>query len=265
LYRDCSETFPEGLSLQAQPKPFPELVPFEPGDFHALSGDLGRDPQYNDRRLIARRKLAAIAKQAIAQAGSGFDLEDRTSLHNPHAFNRMWVRRLWAYLCRGKASKARLKSTIGPELAKDLDAAYRNAYLCVALESEAVEVSLRIHPEAWYDGQNLVKRIRAKSGEGMDRFLSLLNGLPGFRLSLDNWKGEWPCGNLTRDRLEEYLRYYVPGELGLAVERRWKAPPEDRSAVCSAELPAELVGHLQMLLPLYRFAAWSRESDFLFT
>ena len=67
---------------------------------------------------------------------------------------------MWTYACRGKAEKKRLRGTLGADLAKDLDAAYRNAYFCAAVESDALEVSLRIHADAWYDAQNLAKRLK---------------------------------------------------------------------------------------------------------
>lgn len=235
---------------------------FEEGDFHALSEACAADPQYNDRRLRARRKLAGLAKQLAGRAqAAGLALEPRTSLHNPHAFNGMRVRRLWAYLTRSKPEKTRLRRTLGPDLAKDLDAAYRNAYLCLALEAEALEVSLRIHADAWYDGQNLVRRLKA---EGLDAWLGLLNGLPGFQLRLADWKGEWRCGELTRDRLEEFLKYYVPGEHALAVESRFPAPAGARGPVLEPDVPGRLLDEAERLFPLYRFTAWSQESDFLF-
>ena len=84
------------------------------------------------------------------------------------------MRRIWAYLTRTKAEKTRLRRVLGPDLAKDLDAAYRNAYLCLAIEAEALEVSLRIHPEGWYDGQNLLHRTKA---EGVRPLLSTSGGI----------------------------------------------------------------------------------------
>ena len=252
-----------------EPAPLAELAPFEEGDFHALGEALGRDPQYNDRRLVTRRKLASLAKSAIdglaadaLASGGELELLARTSLHQPHQFNHMKVRRLWSYICRGKKEKARLKRTLGADLAKDLDAAYRNAYLCVAIENEALEVSLRIHPDAWFDGQNLVNRVKQ---QGRATWLALLNQTDGYRLRLDNWKGEWICGELNGDGLAEFFKYYKPGELGLAIERRWPAPQGARGAALDAGVPALLVAELRRLGPLYRYAAWSQESEFLFT
>lgn len=249
-----------------QPKPLAGPVAFEAGDFHVLGESLGRDPQYNDRRLVARRKLGTIAQAAVTaieQASEGeLALLQRTSLHQPHAFNHMRVRRLWAYICRGKKEKTRLKQVIGPELAKDLDAAYRNAYLCVAIEAEFVEVSLRIHKDAWYDGQNLVNRVRT---EGPAEWIRILNGLPGYRLKMDDWKGEWVCGRLDTDRIAEYLKYYKPGDHSLTVERRFEVSGGTSAMLFAAEFPAQLVDELVRLVPLYRFAVWSKESDHLFS
>jgi hypothetical protein len=249
-----------------EPKPLAALEPFEEGDFHALSEGLGRDPQYNDRRLVARRKLGTIAQAAVVRIASETEgavaLLQRTSLHQPHAFNHMRVRRLWAYICRAKPEKTRLKRVIGPELAKDLDAAYRNAYLCVALEAEVLEVSLRIHKDAWYDGQNLLNRMKA---EGREAWCRELNRLSGFHLRMDDWKGEWPCGKLSLDRIEEYLRYYKPGDHSLSVECRFPAPPGLRAALLEPEVPAKLIDELTRLVALYRYMVWSQESDFLFS
>ena len=243
-------------------------LPFEDWDFESLAPSRAGDAEFNAPRLAARRKLAALAKALIERSkGTGPALMARTSIHNPHSFNGRRVTRLWAYLTRDKPSKSKLRKVVGRDLAKDLDSAYRNAYLCFALEHEALEVSLRIHADAWFDGQNLVKRVAA---EGVDAWLALLNELEGFHLKLDDWKGEWPCGQLTPERLEEFLRFYTPGEHRLTVERRWPVPSgpqarEQRAPSLGADVPELLVEQALRLLPLYRFSAWSDESDFLFS
>lgn len=256
---------PAGAGSPApEPRPLEGELTFEEGDLFALADPLSRDPQHNERRLILRRKLLALGKVFLSGPGAGLGLECRTSLHNPHTFNHNQVRRIWAYLCRGKGEKQRLRRVLGPDLARDLDAAYRNAYLCLAAESEALEVSLRIHPDGWYDGQNLVRRVAA---EGPRPLLALLDALPGFFLRLADWKGEWRCGGMPPERLEEFFRFYRPGEHALVLERRWPGPravPEARRALFAPEVPALLLAELGRLLPVYRYAAWSSESDFLF-
>ncbi len=246
-----------------EPRPAAGRVLFEEGDFHGLSSGLAGDPQYNDRRLLARRKLLALGKEAAERiaTSNGPSLECRTSLHHPSTFNGMRVRRLWAYLTRSKADKRKLKSVLGPELAKDLDSAYRNAYLCLAIEADALEVSFRIHPDAWYDGENLKKRVQR---DGVADWRGILNELSGYFLKLHDWKGEWRCGELSTESLEEYLASWTPGEHGLAVERRFPAPPGARGAALEEGAADALLDEVERLVPLYRYAAWSGESDALF-
>lgn len=252
---------PKPPSVQDEPKPLEGPILFEESDFRALMPPLAANPDYNAHRLAARRKLLALGKRAVAAAGAlGVALECRTSLHHPHQFNGNRVTRLWAYLTRAKKEKSALKRQLGPELGKDLDSAFRNAYLCIGLEGAALEVSLRIHPDAWYDGQNLVNRVKR---EGVKPWLAQLNALSGFRLRLHDWKGEFHCGTLTPERLEEFLKYYTPGDHQLAVERRYPAPEGARGGVFEPGCADELQRELLRLVPLFRFTAWSQESDFL--
>ena len=248
-----------------QPPPAEGEVVFCEDDLNALAEAVSRDPAYNERRLALRRKLLALGKRFVAvRRKPKIGLDARTSLHNPHAFNGGRVRRLWAYICRDKTEKGRLRRVVGPDLAQDLDAAYRNLYLCLAVEAEAVEVSLRIHSEAWFDGQNLTRRVKA---QGFEELCELLNALEGFRLELADWKGEWRCGDLAPSRLEEFFKYYEAGTHSLALVRRWPAPrsqPAVRAALFGPEAPAMLLEELERLVPFYRFAAWSKESDYLF-
>ncbi|MSR62856.1 MAG: hypothetical protein EXS08_10480 [Planctomycetes bacterium] len=252
---------PKPPSDRDEPKPLEGPILFEESDFRALVPPLAANPDYNAHRLAARRKLLALGKRAVVAAGAlGLALECRTSLHNPHQFNGNRVTRLWAYLTRAKKDKSALKRQLGPELGKDLDSAYRNAYLCVGLEGAALEVSLRIHPDGWYDGQNLVNRVKR---EGVKPWLAELNALSGFRLRLHDWKGEFRCGTLTPEKLEEFLKYYTPGDHQLAVEKRYPAPEGARGGVFEPGCAEELQRELLRLVPVFRFTAWSQESDYL--
>lgn len=246
----------------AEPKAARGGVIFADADFRALAPPLNRDPDHNPARLAARTKLATLGKRAVKRLGeAGLALDTRTSIHNPHPFNGMKVARLWTYLMRPKKDKSRLKRELGADLAKDLDAAYRNAYLCVALEADVVEVSVRMHADAWIDATNLVRRIER---EGLAGFLAVLQPLDGYFLRLHDWKGEWPCSRVETNALEEFFRYWKPGEHRLAVERRWPVPEGARDAVTSDGVEDHLVAEIERLADLYRYLAWSPESDFLF-
>ena len=127
-----------------------------------------------------------------------------------------------------------------------------------------MEVSLRIHSDAWFDGNNLKRRV---DKEGQEELLSVLNELDGYFLRLADWKGEWRCWELTASSLREFFGYYEPGTHALAVERVWPAPanqPAVRAALFGEGVSTMLLGEMARLEPLYRFAAWSKESDHLF-
>lgn len=255
------------VKKDTEPAPLAGGVAFEEWDFAALSPAHEREVEWNDRRLNARRRLLTLAKMFTdgLREEQDLQLDVRTSIHNPHAFNGNRVRRLWAYITRPKAEKTRLRKVLGRDLAKDLDSAYRNAYLCLALEHDRLEVSLRIHPDGWYDGQNLKKRVEK---EGVGGLLEVLRALEGFQLRLHDWRGEWRCGpELSPEGLEEFLRFWTPGEHQLVVDRRWPVPQEGpvRQAACGPGVPGELLAELARLVPLYRFGVWSKESDHLFS
>jgi hypothetical protein len=257
---------PNPTADTGEPSPAEGVLAFEEGDLRVLGDALARDPQYNDRRLVLRRKLLALAKRFVARRRSPkLALEARTSLHAPHAFNGNRVRRIWAYITRDKKEKGRLRRVVGADLAKDLDAAYRNAYLCLAAESDRIEVSLRIHAEAWFDAMNLKRRLDA---EGLDELVGLLKELDGFTLRIADWKGEWRCGpTMDRVRLKEFLGFWEPGTHALLLERTWPAPPDQpavREALFAEGVPEALLDELERLVPVYRYAAWSKESDHLF-
>lgn len=247
---------------KAEPRAQSGEVSFGEADFRPLVDPLSGDAQYNDARLATRRKLAALGKRIAAGAkAEDLALDSRTSIHNPHAFNGKRVRRLWTYATRAKAEKSRLRKELGRDLAKDLDAAYRNAYFCIAIEGEALEVSLRIHADGWFDGQNLKRRVEVEGFAGLQ---AVLNELSGFTLRMHDWKGEWRLGELGIERVEEFFGYYTPGEHRFAVERRWPAPQGAREHCAGEGVAEELVNEALRLIPLYRYAAWSEESPFLF-
>ena len=67
------------------------------------------------------------------------------------------------------------------------------------------------------------------------------------------------------EALEEFLSYWVPGEHLFYVERRFPAPAGNRGPALEEGAAEGLCDELLRLLPLYRWAVWSRESDFLFS
>lgn len=237
--------------------------PFVEQDFLAYEDRRQTDPEYNSYRLAVRRKLDAYGKVAARylRKEAGLALACRTSLNHPHASNRFRVRSQLVYLSRAPKDKRGLNAIVGPALAKDVDTHYVQTTLALQVDAEGLELSLRIHSQAWWDGQNLKNRVQDE--EQMDLFGDLVNGLPeGFVLYMDNWRKEYVPGAISPQELDRYFRSYTPGQHWFNVRRRLPKfvaiEIGDRSADWARQ------GFLG-LAHLYRFICWMPENDWLFT
>ena len=235
-----------------------ELEPFEARDFVVFGEAYRSNAEYDEHRLRIRRRLAAIAEEARGRLTTlGLPLERRDSLHRPHGFNRNRVVAQWVYLARDAKARRAFRTRVGPEVGADLDPAFQNAHLCVAIDEKGLEVGLRVHREAWVDAQNL--KNAGADAAGWQAWRDLLRALPeGYGLRIHDWKKLYPCSRLTRDDAEEFFRYFVPGEHGMRV---FRSIPKEHPAAISAEFPARAAEELVALAPLYLFIAWAPEND----
>jgi hypothetical protein len=117
---------------------------------------------------------------------------------------------------------------------------------------------MKIHSSAWWDGQNL--KNRCAGDDGLREFLDILNALPGFVLSIHDWRKEYRCGELYRSDLRNYFEYYTPGEHWLHLRKRY---PRDDVRPRAPEWTETAGADLRALAPAYRFAAWTPENNHL--
>jgi len=232
---------------------------FDDASFEAFAKEKQRDAKYNADRLKVKRRLAALGK-AVRPALEEADLRlaVQTSLSHPYTYNAFRVDSMWVYFSRPEGEKKFLREIFGRALGKDLDPGFQHVLLLVGIDSEGVEVSLKIHSSAWWDGQNLKNRCRRDAD--LLAFLEVLNALPGFVLSIHDWKKEYRCGSLRRSDLANYFAYYTPGEHWLHLRKRYgRDDPRVRG-----EAWVRIAGDdLRSLAPAYRFAAWGPENNHL--
>lgn len=223
-------------------------------DFKAYERHRQDDPEYNALRLSVRRKLKAIADATRLEAKAlGVDLGVQAGLHHPYTFNSYRVREQRAYLCRGAKERKQLASFFGEALGKDAETHYIQTVLEVCIDDQIVEAALRIHPQAWWDGENLRKRLQDRAQR--DEFAQLLRALPnGFNLKLHDWRQDHWCAAIKADGLKELMTHYTPGNHWLHVQRQ--LPKEDALAM-GPEAEAWVKSSLLALLPVYKFILWS--------
>lgn len=224
-------------------------------DFLAYERHRQDDPEFNALRLSVRRKLKAMVDGTQKEAkGLGVDLSTQAGLHHPYTFNSYRVREQRAYLCRGTKERKKLASFFGEALGKDAETHYIQTVLELCLDDQIVEAALRIHPQAWWDGEHLKKKLQGDPA-ARDGFCAMLRALPaGFHVKLHDWKKDYWCSVLKPSDLKDLCEYYTPGNHWLHIQRQ--LPREDAVAM-GAEADAWVRSSLLSLLPAYQFTLWS--------
>ncbi len=231
----------------------PTLEPFLQRDFLAFEKHRQDDPEFNALRLSIRRKLKTIADEVKRRAKElGQDLSVQGGLHHPHSYNAFRVREQRAYLCRSDKERKKLAAFFGEALGKDAETHYIQTVLEVSLDGQVVEAALRIHPQAWWDGENLRKK--AATPEGMTQWCAMLKALPaGFSLRIHDWKKQYWASAATPREMQDLFSAYTPGNHWLHLVR--ELPAEDAIGM-GLEGPQWVLTSLLALLPLYRFTLW---------
>jgi hypothetical protein len=250
------------------PPSFADLAPvyeafpgFLARDFAAFEKEKQRSAEFNAERLVVKRKLAALGKDlAPALAAAGLDLEARTSLSHPYTYNGYKVDSMWVYFGRSDAAKKEIKKRLGGELGKDVDPTYQGVILLVEIDRDRVACGLKIHPAAWWDGQNLARRVRSADREA-EALAALLNALPrGYAMTIGDWRKRYEAGKLYAADVRNYFQWYRPGEVWLHLLHE---TPREAAIAAGPALAAELAPRLAALAPIWRFAAWAPGNDFV--
>jgi hypothetical protein len=228
-------------------------ISFLERDFLVYEKHRQDDAEFNALRLSVRRKLKAIADQAKVQAKEqGYETDSAAGLHHPYAFNNFRVSQQRAYLCRSNKQRKKLKTFFGDALGKDADTHYIQTIVEVSLDAQVVQVALRIHPMAWWDGEHLKKAVLQR-GE-MARWIELMHALPvGFGLKMHDWRKIYWAARANEQDMREYFGTYTPGDHWLHLLR--ELPREDALEMgCDAS--QWVVTSMLALLPAYQFILW---------
>jgi hypothetical protein len=230
------------------------MEPFQQRDFLAYEKHRQDDDEYNALRLSVRRKLKRIADEVKRRAAEiGVELAAQGGLHHPYSFNNFRVREQRAYLCRSDKERKKLAKFFGEALGKDAETHYIQTVLEVSLDHQVVEAALRIHPQAWWDGEHLKKKVAQEAG--MASWCTMLKTLPaGFGLRMHDWRKVYWASSASPHEMREYFAAYTPGQHWLHLVR--ELPSEDAIAM-GGDAPEWLATSLLSLLPIYREILWT--------
>lgn len=247
--------------MSSEPPPLdPREVRFLPTDFEKYHERIQRDPEFNDARLEIRRKLDAIGKHLVtALATKDLELVSRASLHHPYRFNAFRVASQWVYLSRGEKERKAIVKHLGADLGKDLDQNYVHTILVLEIAEKGLQIALRIHQSAWWDGENLKRNLKSEAKR--DELAAALRPLAGYGLRIGDNRRVRACAEIEGRDLAEAMGYYTPGDQWLHVER---AIARGDPFVVDPGLLERLEAEFRALLPAYRSMKWSKENDRLF-
>jgi hypothetical protein len=238
---------------------FDRFPGFVDKDFDAFRPEKQRDARLNGERLVVKRKLAALGQEIeerVAPADLGLAM--RTSLSHPYRHNAFKVASMWVYWGRGDKAKAALKRVLGADLGQDLDPTYQGVILVVEIDERRIACGLKIHPNAWWDGQNLKRRLQKSDAEAA-RFAELVNALPaGYAMQQSGFQRKYLAGKLRGSDMSNFFHYYAPGErwLDLLMEM-----PRAEAIAPGEGLRDVIAERLAALEPVYRFALWSEANN----
>ncbi|MEE2857780.1 MAG: hypothetical protein VX949_10345 [Planctomycetota bacterium] len=235
-------------------------VAFLPTDFERFRESVQTDPEFNEARLEVRRKLERIGKVAAdALSTAPYLLVARASIHHPHRFNGFRVAQQCTYLSRGEKERTFLKKHLGDEIGEDLDTDYIHTQLVLQIDERGLIFALRIHPKAWWDGENL-KRLLGDEDE-RPTIASALQPLEGYSLRVHDHKRTRECKGIDDLELAEMRKSFTPGEHWLHVERRFE---RDDLFITSGGFEQRAIAEWKRLLPAYRCFCWHPDNDRLF-
>ena len=235
---------------------------FGPGDFQAYEEHKWASNRFNLERMRAREKLEALATVAATSLGD-FGLERESTHDHPTIFNGKRVDAQWVFFARPQADRKRLGVLIDKEhplhrIVEDPAPHHLHAILSLRLDTDGLEIALRIHRNAWVDARNL--GARCASAGARAELLSLLRAVPGAAVSLGG-------DETTTDALDEAT--IEAASISLAGESAgdWTSVAvrlgKDEAAGAPEDVARWAGAALASLAPVYRFAAWRDENDHL--
>lgn len=249
---------------------------FTTADFDAYQQKKWKSNVFNRERLEVKQKLTALGRelQGVMLGPDGSPLAVEASVEHPALWNHKQVEAQHLYFSRNEGQRKELDAIIdrGKSFASMIDdpTPLRNhLFLAVTLTEAAIELSLKLHPDARVDRENLERKCEDHFEAG--KLVHLLQSLDGdFRAGIT--PDTVPVAELDEGKLLELaVSLGKPATtpaplLGGGPQRLFYVGRAIARADALAAGPALLDtarAALLSLLPVYRFIAWSRDNDYL--
>lgn len=232
--------------------------------FEYFSEPKSRSNVWSRQRLEIKQGLIAFANSLY----DGFQLRDMGleitfSDHYPSLWNRKCVDRQWIFFSRGKEARKvvediiDVKRTLGSTIT-DPTPYFKNVFLALDLNAEAISMAVYLHWKAWVDRDNFLRRVEISSER--EQWLGILKSLPDeYLLKVDGMDPSAAVevdGEIMDRTIETYRSLMGFWSTGLFV-------PKDQILNLGGDIWEVLKVAFMLLMPLHEFMAWSPENDFI--
>jgi transcription antitermination factor NusG len=237
--------------------------------FDAFSPEKWSSNVYTRERLEVKGRLMSLAR-ALESAfeRKGLTLQRYASDEYPSLRNGKKVDGQWIFFWRTEQERLVLEREV--DLERTLAATIadptpmtRHAFLCLRIDVAGLELSFRLHRDAWVDQHNLLNKI--SDAARLDELVGLVRRLPEPAHANLTCAPVTPAAQHTPETLRAMVTSHAAGEaadgflcFGLRLERA-------RAIALGADVPTSLAPTLTALADLYRFVAWSEANDFVGT
>jgi hypothetical protein len=245
---------------------------FTSADFDAYAPKKWKSNVFTRERLEVKQKLLALGRELSPSmlAVDGSPLTAEASAEYPALWNHKQVEAQHLFFSRNEGARKELDHIIDRQtsLASMIDdpTPLRNhVFLAVSLGVDALEVSVKLHPDARVDRQNLERK--CDDHFEAEKLVQLAHGLgapyrvgvtpelhAAVELDVESWRRTLAALGSVGPSLPgtPHRLLYV----GRAFSR-------DEVLAGGAAVAGAAREALTRLLPVYRFIAWSRDNDFL--
>lgn len=248
-------------------------------DFDCYEPRKWKSNVFNRERLEVKQKLVALARSVGGSVlgADGSPLFIEASVEHPALWNHKQVDSQSVYFSRHEAARKELDGFIDrskpmASLVDDPTPQHNHVFLAITVGHEVLEASLRLHPDARVDRQNLERKL--DDYYEAERLVSLLSALPhGYRVGVTpdlTPLSELGEGSVTLEALHEVMGKLppggalpMPGQLPRLFYIGIALPRSEAVALDADELASWVSERLSELAPIYRFLAWSRDNDFV--
>jgi hypothetical protein len=253
-------------------------------DFDCYEPRKWKSNVYNRERMEVKQKLTALGRECAGQllGSDGSPLFLEASVEHPALWNHKQVDNQSVFFSRHEAARKELDGIIDRQkpiasLLDDPTPQRNHLFLAITLHHESLEVSLKLHPDATIDRQNLERKLQ-EHYEG-ERLMGLFEALPaGFHIGvLPDLQplAAYTDGEGAHDAVDVLALAQILDMLPAAGSMSLPGHPQrmlyigrsiQRSEVLgltAAEQLAWIAESLELLLPIYRFMVWSRDNDFV--